>query len=101
MAFAVLAGLSLVLACVGCYTTLQAEPKRLRTLDDQDLRNGWGVHRKEFIRLCRLDFAGKILESISEVQLFNGTLPLLQNILVANLVRDCAPCWCYIPVEQR
>lgn len=47
----------------------------------------------------RLDFAGKILESISEVQLSNGTLPLLQNILVANLVRDCVPCWCYVPVE--
>jgi hypothetical protein len=72
LAFAILAGLSLVFAGIGYYITLQAKSTTSDALGDENLDNNWKVKRMDYFRLQRLEVAEKILGSISEVQLFNG-----------------------------
>jgi len=76
LAFAILAGLSLVFAGTGYYITLQAKSIHPDASGDEDTENEWEVKRTRFVRLQRLYLTEKVLESISEVQLFNGIHPL-------------------------
>jgi hypothetical protein len=89
IAFAILAGLSLVISVVGFFMSLKALWKksplqedlqdhatRSDNHDDVSLDNEWPAQQKRFLKSLQLDVVENTLESISEVQLFNGTLLL-------------------------
>ncbi|KAH6875866.1 hypothetical protein BKA58DRAFT_130184 [Alternaria rosae] len=84
LAFAILAGLSLVFAGIGYCATLQARWKHSDASGDFILENNREMKRMQFSRLRRLELTEKVLGSISEVQLFNGIALLTAAMVQRN-----------------
>jgi len=87
LAFAILAGLSLVFAGIGYCATLQARWKHPDASDNLMSGDDRKRKRMQFFRLRRLELTEKVLGSISEVQLFNGdTFPVAAEVVAQSLI---------------